>query len=61
MIKAYGNIPESVAYSGKSRSSLYEALKKGELTAKKAGRRTLISFAELDRYLSDLPDYRSGV
>jgi len=59
--KAYGNFPECVAYSGLSRTSLYNALKKGDLTAKKAGRRTLISFAELDRYLSDLPEYRSGV
>lgn len=59
--KAYGNFPECVAYSGMSRTSLYNALKRGDLTAKKAGRRTLISFAELERYLSDLPEYRSGV
>ncbi len=52
-------IPEAVRATGMSRSSLYEALKKGELTARKAGRRTLIPFAELEAYLGRLPTYQA--
>jgi len=57
MTKAYGTIPEAVQYSGMSRSALYEALKRRDLTAKKAGRRTLIAFADLEAYLANLPAY----
>ena len=53
-------IPEAVKVSGRSRTSIYEALKNGELSAKKAGRRTLISFASLKDYLANLPDYKAG-
>jgi excisionase family DNA binding protein len=53
-------IPDAVRATGKSRTSIYEALKSGELSAKKAGRRTLISFASLKDYLANLPDYRAG-
>ena len=60
MTKAYGTFPQAVEYSGLSRSRLYEALKAGELTAKKAGRRTLISFAELEAYLASLPNFQPG-
>ena len=59
MTKAYGTLPEAVEYSGMSRSAIYEELKRGNLTARKAGRRTLISFAELESYLTSLPKYRS--
>lgn len=57
MTKAYGTMPEAVQYSGMSRSALYEALKRGDLIARKAGRRTLISFADLEAYLASLPTY----
>ncbi len=60
MTKAYGTMPEAVQYSGMSRSALYEALKRGDLTARKAGRRTLISFADLETYLASLPTYQAG-
>ncbi len=53
-------IPDAVKATGLSRSALYEALKRKELTAKKAGRRTLISFAELETYLASLPTYQAG-
>ena len=53
-------IPEAVKASGMSRSSLYEALKRGDLSARKAGRRTLIEFAELQNYLAALPVYQAG-
>lgn len=60
MTKAYGTVPEAVEYSGLSRSRLYEAMRAGELTAKKAGRRTLIPFAELEAYLASLPTFQAG-
>lgn len=60
MNKTYGTIHEAVQVSGLSRTSLYEALKRGDLTARKAGRRTLISFADLQTYLAGLPSYRAG-
>lgn len=53
-------IPEAVKLSGLSRSALYEALKRQAITAKKAGRRTLIQFSELETYLASLPNYRAG-
>ncbi|WP_373084892.1 helix-turn-helix domain-containing protein [Sneathiella sp.] len=53
-------IPEAVRASGISRSCLYEALKRGDLRAVKAGRRTLIPVADLQEYLANLPQYRAG-
>lgn len=53
-------IPDAVKATGMSRTSLYEALKRGDLTARKAGRRTLLSFADLEAYLASLPEYRAG-
>jgi excisionase family DNA binding protein len=61
MDKVYGTLPEASHFSGMSRSSLYEALKRKEITARKAGRRTLISFADLQDYLAKLPEYKAGV
>jgi len=54
-------IPDAVKATGMSRSALYEAMKRGDLTARKAGRRTLISFADLEAYLASLPTYQAGV
>lgn len=53
-------IPDAVKASGMSRSSIYEALKRGDLSARKAGRRTLISFSDLQAYLATLPEYKAG-
>ena len=53
-------IPEAVKATGMSRTSIYEALKRGDLTARKAGRRTLISYAALEAYLANLPTYPAG-
>lgn len=53
-------IPDAVKASGMSRTSLYDALKRGDLTARKAGRRTLISCADLQAYLTNLPAYQAG-
>jgi excisionase family DNA binding protein len=54
-------IPDAVKASGMSRSSLYEALKRGDLRASKAGRRTLIPFADLQNYMAALPAYQAGM
>ena len=43
------------AYSGLGRSFIYEAIRSGELEARKAGRRTLILATEGERYLRSLP------
>lgn len=53
-------IPEAVKLSGMSRSAIYEALKRNDLTARKAGRRTLISFRDLEAYVASLPTYQAG-
>lgn len=53
-------VPQAVKASGLSRSGLYEALKRGDLVARKAGRRTLIPYAELAAYLASLPAYGVG-
>ena len=37
--------------------TVVEALKRGDLTARKAGKRTLISYADLEAYLASLPAY----
>ena len=53
-------IPEAVKLSGLSRSALYIALKSKAIVARKAGRRTLIPFADLEAYLASLPTYQAG-
>lgn len=48
-------IREASAYTRISRAFLYKLMQEGKLKFKKAGRRTLIEVAELDRYLNELP------
>ena len=51
---------DQASYAGAgSRSEIYEALRRGELKAKKRGRRTIILRDELIRYLDTLPDFVS--
>ena len=50
-------IPEAVKRSGLSRTHLYDAFKQGNLSARKAGRRTLILLTDLEEYLTNLPRY----
>lgn len=54
------SIPDAVRLLGCSRSALYEALKRGDLVARKAGRRTLIQFRDLENYVTSLPTYQVG-
>lgn len=58
-MKAYGTLPEAQQFSGMSRTRLYELLQQNKITARKAGRRTLISFADLEAYLASLPTYQA--
>ena len=50
-------VPDAVSASGMSRSALYEALRRGDLMARKAGRRTLIARTDLEAFLANLPAY----
>ena len=52
-------IPDAVKLSGLSRTAIYDALKRQDISARKAGRRTLISFADLTAYLANLPTYQA--
>ncbi len=48
-------IPQAVAMTGLGRSSIYLLLKEKKLTARKAGKRTLILAADLEEYIRSLP------
>jgi excisionase family DNA binding protein len=49
------SISEAVRLSGIGRSSIYQAIGRGELPIRKSGRRSLILTADLQRWLSELP------
>lgn len=51
---AYGVI-EAARAAGVGRSTIYEEINAGRLTARKAGRRTLITRADLQAWLESLP------
>lgn len=59
-MKAYGTFPEAQLFTGMSRTRLYELLQQNKITARKAGRRTLLSFRDLEAYLASLPTYQAG-
>jgi len=48
-------IPEAADCSGIGRTKIFEAIKLGKLTARKAGRRTIILSDELAAFLKSLP------
>lgn len=48
-------IEEAADLSGIGRTTLYAAIKSGDLTAHKCGRRTIVLFDDLRRYLNRLP------
>lgn len=48
-------IPEAVAYTRRSRATLYKLINEGSIEARKAGRRTLLMVASLDEMLASLP------
>jgi excisionase family DNA binding protein len=49
------SILDAVRLSGIGRSSIYQAIRRGELPIRKSGRRSLILTADLKRWLSALP------
>jgi excisionase family DNA binding protein len=53
-------IREAILAAGVSRSSLYAAIGRGELTARKRGKRTLILATDLRGWLEGLPVMKSA-
>jgi len=49
------SIADAVHISGIGRSSLYEAVKRGDLPIRKAGRRTLVLTQDIRSWLDSLP------
>ena len=49
------SISQAVSMTGMGRPWLYSAIKRRELATRKAGRRTLIEVAELQRFIKGLP------
>ncbi|MBN9244243.1 MAG: helix-turn-helix domain-containing protein [Mesorhizobium sp.] len=54
------NVRQAVEASGLTRSHLYEAMKLGDLPARKAGRRTIIMAEDLRRYIEKLPSAKEA-
>lgn len=52
-------IDEAVSITGIGRTKLYEALKTGELQAKKLGKKTLILKDDLEDFLANLEPYNA--
>src|SRR5262249_27029722 len=49
------SIAEAVRLTGIGRSSLYEAIRRGDLPIRKSGRRTVLLMEDLRRWLAGLP------
>ena len=54
------HISDAVAAGAGSRSEIYEALRRGDLKARKRGRRTIILREDLAAYLAALPAYQAA-
>lgn len=55
MLKIAFSPAEAAAAVGLGRSKFYELIREGRITTKKSGSRTLITVAELKRFVDDLP------
>jgi excisionase family DNA binding protein len=53
-------IPETCALTGIGRDTIYALIRSGKLTARKLGRRTLITDDDLRQFLTGLPRKRTG-
>ncbi len=58
MSKLAYTIDEAVKAGAGGRTKIYEAIKAGELKARKRGKRTVILAPDLLQYLESLPDFR---
>lgn len=54
------SVKQLIEASSLGKNSIYEAIRKGELVAKKKGARTLIPAAEAERWINSLPDANDG-
>jgi excisionase family DNA binding protein len=54
------SIAEACAACHIGRTRIYEAIREGQLSARKHGRRTLIVSADLHRWLENLPAFDAG-
>jgi hypothetical protein len=54
----YG-IQEVIAITSLGRTSVYKAIGEGKLTAKKFGKKTLVTAESLESFISDLPTKES--
>jgi excisionase family DNA binding protein len=52
------SINETIAMTGIGRDGVYRAIREGRLTARKLGRRTLITERDLQAFLEALPSMR---
>ena len=55
------SIAEAVERSGLGRTSIYGAIGRGELPARKRGRRTVVLARDLERYLESLPKVHASM
>jgi excisionase family DNA binding protein len=53
--RAAYSIAEVIALTGLGRDKIYRVINEGKLTAKKCGRRTLITASDLQAFLERLP------
>ena len=53
--RAAYSIVEVCARTGLGRDTIYSAIRSGKLTARKVGRRTIVTESDLHRYLETLP------
>lgn len=56
MQKIAVTLREATALTGIGRSSFYKLFNNGQLTPRKAGKRTLILLADLEAYIQSLPE-----
>ena len=49
------SVPEAAEIIDVGRSTIYELIRKGELTPRKCGKRTLLLVEDLKRYVESLP------
>jgi excisionase family DNA binding protein len=54
------SVADAVKVTGLGRSTIYSALRQGDLVARKVGRRTVIARGDLLRWLEALPPYDRG-